>query len=220
MAAIKSEYAAHVAKDARATREALIRAGERLFARKGVDGALTREIVLEARQSNGSAVHYHFGSREGLLLAIADKHIGRMEPARSAHLERLARDGTGGDLHALVRAIVEPTAAELAHEDGRDFLRITAQLAGQAGVRTSTPPAPMGGTALAEQLRSLERCCRADLPEALARERIATVIGMLTSALADRARLLDEGGVPLLEHEAFVANMCAMIVAALRAPLR
>lgn len=219
MGAIKSEYAASMAKDASVTREQLIRAGERLFARKGVDGALTREIVLEARQSNGSAVHYHFGSRQGLLRAIAEKHIARMEPARAAHLASLARDGSGDDLAAVARGVVDPVADELATPDGRDFVRIIAQLAGHAGVRTATTPAAIAGTALAQQLVLLEERCRDDLPEPLARERLATGIGMLTAALADRARQLDDGREPLLSHAVFVQNLTSMLVAALQAPL-
>lgn len=207
-----------MARDATATRDKLIRAGERLFARKGVDGALTRDIVAEARQSNGSAVQYHFGSRQGLLAAISDKHVARMEPAREKHLERLLETGQPSDVHAVLTGIVTPTADLLTTEDGRDFLRIMAQLAGYAGVRSSTSPAPLVGTALRRQLVMLEDRCRGRMPEPLARERIATVIGLLTAALADRARQLQYGERPLLDHDDFVANLIAMMAGALLAP--
>ncbi len=206
-------------RDARDTREKLIRAGERLFARRGVDGALTRDIVAEAGQANGSAVHYHFGSRQGLLLAIADKHIGRMEPARADHLARIAQDGLSEELAVVVTGLVQPTAAELGTEDGRDFLRITAQLAGYAGFRVGETPAPVAGTALERQLHLLEGCCRTRLPEPVALERMATIVGLLTATLADRARNIDEGGPILLDHATFVDNLTLMIVAAIGAPV-
>ena len=205
-----------MARNASSTRESLIRAGERLFAAQGVDGAQTRDIVRAAGQANDSAVHYHFRSRRGLLLAICGKHVAAMEPAR---LDWLADAGGGGELPAVVEAIVAPTAARLHTEDGRDFLRIVAQLAGYAGVRTHTVPIPLEGTALLRQLELLEACCLDQLPQPVALERIAIGIGALTAALADRARQLDAGADPLLDHDDFVANLVAMLVAAFRAPV-
>lgn len=203
-----------MARDATGTREKLIRAAEQLFAARGVNGAQTREIVRAAGQANDSAVHYHFGSRQGLLAAISDKHVARMEPQRRAALHHL----DSADLVAVIHAIVEPTAAELESADGRDFLRIIAQIAGHAGIRTGTVPSLLRGTALLRQLELLRARCLEWLPEPVARERIAIVIGMLTAALAERARQLDDAAHLLLAHAAFVENLVAMIVAALGAP--
>ncbi|MDV6013975.1 TetR/AcrR family transcriptional regulator [Haloechinothrix sp. LS1_15] len=197
----------------------MIRAGERLFAARGVDGALTRDIVAEAGQSNGSAVHYHFGSRAGLLRAISAKHVRRMEAERAEHLRSLDHDGQPGQLHPVVHGILAPTAAALHTADGRDFLRIIAQLAGYAGIRATDPPDPLPGTRLQRQLELLVDCCATRMPEPLARERVATVVAMLASTLADRARQLEEGVPLLLEHAAFVNNLTGMIVGALEAPL-
>lgn len=202
-------------RDATSTREGLLRAGARLFARDGVGGAKTRDIVALAGQANDSAVQYHFGSRGGLLTAILDRHILRMEEQRKPALEAL---GTDAGLRELVAAVVEPVAAELTSEQGRDFLLIIAQLSGQAGVRTGDLPDPLTATALAEQLALLEIRCRALLGEVVALERIAVAITMLTTALADRAHRLNERLPLLLEHEAYVGNLVTMLTAGLAAP--
>lgn len=202
-------------RDATTTRHRLLRAGEHLFARRGVDGAATRELVALAGQANDSAVHYHFGSRRGLLLAILDTHMRRMEEQREPTLDSLGADA---ELDAVIAAIIEPVAAELTSESGRDFLRIIAQLAGQAGVRSRDLPDPVAGTALAKQLALLERRCLTYLPEPVALERIAVVITMLTAALADRAHRIDERLSVLLDHGTFVTNLVGMFAAALRAP--
>ncbi len=55
-------------QDAR-TRSRLIRAGVQVFDRKGYDAASVREIV-ELAGVTKPALYYHFGSKEGLLLAI------------------------------------------------------------------------------------------------------------------------------------------------------
>jgi AcrR family transcriptional regulator len=201
-------------RDATTTRERLIRAAERLFARKGVDGTLTRELVEEAGQANDSVVNYHFGSRGGLLLAVLDRHVRRMEEHRKPALDRLGLDA---GLPDVLDAVVAPLADQLRTEDGRDFLRIAAQLAGHAGVRTDELPAPVAGTALAGQLALLTACCRDLLPEPEALERVALMITMLTAALADRARRIEEGERATLGHEAFVATLTAMLTAALSA---
>jgi AcrR family transcriptional regulator len=48
----------------------LVVAAERLFARHGIDGVSLRQIAAEAGTANNSAVHYHFGSKHGLIAAI------------------------------------------------------------------------------------------------------------------------------------------------------
>lgn len=53
------------------TRMALLRAGLRLFGRKGYEGTSTRELAALAKANIGS-IAYHFGGKEGLHLACAD----------------------------------------------------------------------------------------------------------------------------------------------------
>ncbi|GAA0217800.1 TetR family transcriptional regulator [Actinomadura nitritigenes] len=204
-------------RDASATRDRLIRAGARLFAAEGIDAARTRDIVALAGQGNDSAITYHFGSRAGLLDAILRAGVQRMEPARAATLPAL----DPADLHGIVAAIVEPTADELRTPEGRDFLRITAQLAGRAGIRGHRVPPVIAGTALTRQLDLLQAACRARLPEPRALERIAVAIAFLTAALADRTGRIEPGhpDPTLLDHDAFVADLTAMLTAALQAPV-
>lgn len=201
-------------RDATATRERLVRAAAALFAEEGVDAARSRDIVKAAGQANDSAIGYHFGSREALLEAILDRHIERMERTRAADLPGLEK----ADLETLVEALVRPTAEELRTPDGRQFLRIIAQLSDRAGVRSHRVPGPLRGTALARQLDLLEAAVARKLPTEVRRERIAAVILLLTATLAERARRIDRRRRLTLDHEAYVANVVAMCVGALRAP--
>ncbi|WP_207929428.1 hypothetical protein, partial [Actinomadura sp. 6K520] len=124
------------------------------------------------------------------------------------------------DLHAIVAAIVHPTAGELRTPEGRDFLRITAQLAGRAGIRDHRLPAVLHGTKLSRQLHHLETACRAHLPEPVALERIALFVAFLTAALADRTDRTQDHNPRniLLGHDTFVADLTTMLTAALQAP--
>jgi TetR/AcrR family transcriptional regulator, regulator of cefoperazone and chloramphenicol sensitivity len=203
-----------VPRDATATRERLILAAAELFAEKGIDAARSRDIVRAAGQANDSAIGYHFGSREGLLEAILDKHIEQEERNRAADLNGLEQAG----LDTLVEALVRPTADELLTRDGRRFLRIIDQLSDRAGVRSHRVPGPLRGTALARQLELLEQALDPAMPQEVRRERVAAVIMLLTSTLADRARRIDRRRTLTLGHDAYVANLVAMCVGALRAP--
>ena len=59
-------------RDASATRDSLVDSGRELFAREGVYSVPLSRVVSHAGQRNESALHYHFGGRQGLLNAIID----------------------------------------------------------------------------------------------------------------------------------------------------
>jgi AcrR family transcriptional regulator len=60
---------AKVTRVSKATRDKIIKAASRAFARNGYDGASIRAIVAEA-DVNQAAINYHFGSKEGLYRAV------------------------------------------------------------------------------------------------------------------------------------------------------
>lgn len=199
-----------MARDATLTRERLLRAGEQRFARDGVAGAKISDIVRDAGQRNDSAVGYHFGSRQGLLTAIVAKHMAVMEKHRVV-------PGADADLREVVEAIVVPTAELLGTEDGRDFLRITEQLAAFSGVGTGNPNEVLEGTAIGEQLARLVPLLELRLDPVLTRERIALLVTFLTAALAERARSREAGDRPRLDHERFVGHLVNVLSGALAA---
>lgn len=109
------------------TRDEIIRAAERLFAAQGIDGVSLREINRSAGQSNTGAVQYHFGDRDGLVLALIDKHRRDTEPRRHALLD-MYEDGGRTDLRMLASALVAPAASKLSDPDGgREYLQISAE---------------------------------------------------------------------------------------------
>lgn len=109
------------------TREQILRAAERLFAQRGIEGVSLREINRAADQSNTNAVKYHFGDRDGVVRAILDKYRGDSESRRHALLDQYEDAGVD-DLRALAAALVLPLAAKLRDPDGgRHYLQIASQ---------------------------------------------------------------------------------------------
>ncbi|MFD0899537.1 TetR/AcrR family transcriptional regulator [Actinomadura sediminis] len=93
------------------TRDRLLDAAERLFLAKDADQVSVRAINAEAGLNPG-AVHYHFGSREGLVAALLERELLPLWAERLEDIaERSAAGEDGGAPFAvadLVAAIVEP----------------------------------------------------------------------------------------------------------------
>ncbi len=62
------------------TRERIIEAATQLFAREGYTATGMARILKRAKASSGS-FYYSFKSKEGLLLAVIDRHIEELAPA-------------------------------------------------------------------------------------------------------------------------------------------
>ncbi len=74
---------------AQATREAILRAATRVFARHGFDGGRIEQIS-KAAKSYDRMIYYYFGSKEGLFIAVIEDTYRRFNEAEQA----LALDST------------------------------------------------------------------------------------------------------------------------------
>lgn len=86
----------------------MVEIAERMFSERGLDGVSMRDVAGAAGQRNNSAVQYHFGSRDGLIVAVLR---GRMITIHADRLERLrAADeaGLGSDVRTLLEVLLEP----------------------------------------------------------------------------------------------------------------
>jgi AcrR family transcriptional regulator len=171
------------------------------------------DVVRDAGQANDSAVGYHFGSRQGLLEAIVAKHVQAMDGSRKV-------PPRSAGIRELVDAILRPTADLLRTEDGRDFLRITEQLADWSGMGSGRPAPPLRGTVIGTQLEALTRRLGERIGMPLARERVALLVTFLTGALAARARSVEAGARQRMSHARFVDHFADVLTGALTAPSR
>jgi AcrR family transcriptional regulator len=204
-----------VPSDGSATREKLLDAATRAFATEGVANASLLEITKRAGQRNRGSLHYYFGSRDGVVVAILDRHVGFLAE-REAELLEKARLREG--IAPVIEAVVRP-ATELAESGwrGRCCLLIIAQLA-EEDPRDLSPEieAALGRTGGQAVYDTFEERMP-DMPEAVKVERFALVTEFIVRAVADRARLLGRRrkGRPQLAREDFIANLVAMVAAAL-----
>lgn len=195
------------------TREALIEQGALLFARRGVSGVTARELHEAVGARNESALHYHFGGRDGLVLEILRQHLDAVEARRARLLAAIAAEDRQGDLRALVHALAAPMAEDLATPLGRAHLRLVAQLshpslAYQAPFQITDAPA---GSAVVRWLHD----ALARLPAPVRTERLAMLRDQLISLFGLRAKLIDDAGDEHPDTQLFVTNLVDVLVAGL-----
>ncbi|MCG8590405.1 MAG: TetR family transcriptional regulator [Proteobacteria bacterium] len=92
------------------TRERLLDAAEELFAHRGISNTSLR-MLTRAADVNLAAVHYHFGSKEGLLDSVVERRAGPVNRARLEALDRVEAESKPHGLpgvHAVLRAFLEP----------------------------------------------------------------------------------------------------------------
>lgn len=200
------------------TRERLIRAGEHLFARKGLEDVTSQELTKLAGQRNASVIQYHFGSRDGLIEAISTKHQTRVDELRRTALERLGPMAPRDEVRAIIRIIAQaPMTYSEEREDIRDWLRITPLLIQRQRTR-GEPLLDFG-----PRVQALYACLRRimelidTLPRPILEERLSLLMQMLTLAHAERAIRL-ENGTDRLAYDAYVENHVEMLTAGLHAP--
>ncbi|MGI9600421.1 MAG: TetR/AcrR family transcriptional regulator [Acidimicrobiales bacterium] len=164
-----------------ATRQALIRAAEQLFAAQGVDGTTIAAITVAAGQRNNYAVGWHFGGKAELVGAVLQKHQQRIDRVRCIVLDAIEAAGSP-DIRAVAHGFVAPLADRLSDPDGgADYLRIQAELLGRRG-----PETDFVGPGTRRLLAMSDQVIARGEPEALA-DMQALIVGLVFHGLADFA---------------------------------
>lgn len=92
------------------TKSKILDAAEKLFATKGFAATSIRTVIREACV-NTAAVHYHFGSREGLIAAVLTRRAAPMNEERLSLLNAVEAAHPSGELpiEDVVESFVGPT---------------------------------------------------------------------------------------------------------------
>jgi AcrR family transcriptional regulator len=208
------------------TREQLLDVAEQLYGRDGVDRVSLREIRLAAGQRNKSAMQFHFGDRDGLLRALADRHLPRQAAIQNGLYDAMVAEHRQDDPRSLVDVLFRPNARYVAlGASERAWIKIAAELAARPELAlrelrdNASQSALAAGGALYERLT-------AQLPTEVAIERLMAVSRATLHICADRARVEDAGGeagdanAGRLDLESWADNLIDMACGALFAPAR
>lgn len=206
--------------DASKTKAKLLDSAARAFARDGVFNASLIEITRQAGQRNRTALSYHFGSRDGILCAVIDRHAPFLA-RREGELLEIAKRSHADKLEPVVEAIVRP-AAELADSGwrGRCCLLIIAELTGEDSEHYSRELQEVLARTGGNEVFALLTERTGFLTDSLRTERFSLMVMFVLRAIADRARLMDRRGRhgrAQLSYEPFVRNLVTMMAAAMTA---
>lgn len=111
----------HKEKDGRltrgaSTRQALMRAAERLIAQRGIENVSVKDITQAADQANASALQYHFGNLQGLFSDIRSTRGEQVRLKRAEKVQTLLSRSRSPSLREVCELMVEPSF-DLARED-------------------------------------------------------------------------------------------------------
>jgi AcrR family transcriptional regulator len=194
------------------TREQILDAAELLYGDRGVDAVSLREIRLAANQRNTSAIQFHFGGADGLLVALAERHLpllaARQVEVRARQVERGAEEPAD-----LIDVLVLPWADYVERGPSeRAWVKISAAESARPErfLRDFQHHLP---EVMRQTVEQLYAHLVTFLPEPVAIERLLAVSMSTVHLCADRARAIDAAAGaarPLIEPEVFRANLLAM----------
>lgn len=207
------------------TKELLIEVGERLLGQHGFDGISLREIAAAAGQANTNAVQYHFKDKPGLISAILEDRVLRIEQVRCAQLAMLDDDRVVP--RQLLKVMWLPLMVIRDDHDHHSFCRFMLQYLLYPGL-AQHPLAPFYhfpltpetedqglfpcGKKTAQLLMSLHP----DLPKPLLYRRISALARMFLASVVEHDNARASG---MTDAEYDIRPILGMAVAALAAPL-
>lgn len=207
----------------RPTKEKIMDAAERLFARRGFHGTSVREITGEAGVDL-ALVNYHFGSKKELLAAVIERRGQILNEARLQRLadERLRAAPNPPSTEAVVDAFFDPILERLAHAGPgwHSYFTLLAYVNNSPELGRKLMSKTFDGV-----VREFIRAVMASLPEAAPEDIFwgyNFLTGALTLSLAETGRLdaLSDGLCRSADVAALKARLGCFVSAGLRGVAR
>lgn len=202
------------------TRERILDAAEIEFAESGLAATSLRAVTARA-DVNLASVHYHFGSKDGLVRALFARRLGPLNEQRLALLDRAESEAGEGspELERIVEAFVGPTLGLRASEGGERFPTLMGRLFAEAGELAASIYDEQLSTVAARFIGALQRALpELPLPDLLWRAH--WLVGAMAHTLACGSKLavMSRGACGGESPEEVLQRMVPFLVAGLRAP--
>jgi AcrR family transcriptional regulator len=196
-----------------ATRIAIIKAAESMFAQAGIEGVSNRQIGSAIGSLHNNLIAYHFGSKEVLIEAIYHHRLPDLDQQRAALLAAADTAGKGHDFATLMDIAWRPLFEQTNDDGKRSFAGFLSELArtGLGGTRTALNLEYPETNRVSERLRA---CLAKDVADRFD-ERQPLIAGMIFAAL----QLIDREGFGKRKAEQVFEEALVMACAALIAPV-
>jgi AcrR family transcriptional regulator len=167
------------------TKEQIVLAAERLFAERGYEGVSLREIGVAAGSGNNSAVQYHFGSKEQLVVSIFENRLSYIDDRRAILIAQLEPH----DIRAWVECYILPLL-EQGEIDGSHYMSFIAALEHRVSLFENLPERFRART---QTFHEAVGALMPDVPEPLRSHRILQVVRLSVHAASARERAKAQG---------------------------
>ncbi|NWG45941.1 MAG: helix-turn-helix transcriptional regulator [Alphaproteobacteria bacterium] len=192
---------------------------ERLFATRGIHDVMVKDVNEAAGQKNKSAIHYHFGGKGDLLIAIFAFRFEQTEAAANEALDRLLEQTPAPSPHAVIEAVWRAIIPFV--ESPKDWYWARLAAANMFYVNVAYEPFvhAMAMRWVKRVIALLVQACPG-LPEPLVTMRVRNFLFFLTALNGEWARRLHVARPRLSAHEfrAIFADAVASTTAMLTAP--
>jgi AcrR family transcriptional regulator len=163
----------------------------KLFAEQGIDAVSLRTINREAGARNNSALHYHFGSRLGLVEALAEFIQNWFEGVRETSLNAVEVAGDEAQVRDILSAFIYPYLQLLENEEwGYHAVRFLARMELEGGADIHAILNRFGSRSISRLKKVLIRKLP-DIPSKLLMQRLNFCITSIVQGLADNEGLKD-----------------------------
>ena len=203
------------------TKTQILDAAEALIAERGIDAVSLRAITAAA-SVNLAAVHYHFGSKEGLVGKVYERRLGPINKLRLEMLDAVEAEAGDGppDLKGVLRALMEPPIRMYCEHEKSALFR---HLCGRIYAEPANFAQAMFDSLFKEiALRFTAAFERAlpELPDVERGWRVQFALGSMIHTLLDSERLgrFTNGMCNLNDSEAVIERLVNFTAAGLRAP--
>ena len=180
-----------------------------MFAEDGVFAVTNRQITEAAGQKNESALNYHFGTRNELIITLLTRRGMKLDQIRG---ELLAHLGDNPTARELVQLLVEVYASCLHTKSGCDYLRIVDQLRGW--MTDWEFISSLEDDDINEHLKSILGLLQKETDS----QRVLGMIMLMTALTASRAQLVSDNRQLPNSHEEYVETLTDMLTGVLLGP--
>ena len=190
------------------TKARLLDHAEKMFAEDGIFAVTNRQITEAAGQKNESALNYHFGTRNELIITLLTRRGMKLDQIRG---ELLAHLGDNPTARELVQLLVEVYASCLHTKSGCDYLRIVDQLRGW--MTDWEFISSLEDDDINEHLKYFRLT-----PKETDSQRVLGMIMLMTALTASRAQLVSDNRQLPNSHEEYVETLTDMLTGVLLGP--
>lgn len=189
------------------TRAELLRSAERLIAEKGIGSVSVKMITTDAGARNPSAVHYHFGSIEGLIREVFAQRYRAIEAERAVRLQKVDESDPEARVVALVEAAIGPFMEACLEESGRMYVSFALQFGTDPRFNLSQSTVEAGLESLLWLREELVSCLpQVPLDKLVSRMRHSFMISLVQAV--DYAAKVEAGTAPPIDDAVKDAAAC------------